>query len=74
VRTETIKTKWNKAFASAVINAPSIVIFDDIDVLMPAEREVCLNSFNEFQDIRIELHSLIGDASGSEELAIGGAL
>lgn len=40
VRTETIKSKWRRAFAEAVENPPAIIVLDDIDVLMPTENEV----------------------------------
>ncbi|KAJ3293122.1 Peroxisome biosynthesis protein pex1 [Borealophlyctis nickersoniae] len=38
-RVANVKSAWGQAFASAAWHAPSIVIFDDIDRLMPAAQE-----------------------------------
>ncbi|KAL6065431.1 Peroxisome biosynthesis protein pex1 [Balamuthia mandrillaris] len=39
VRTESVRSKWKSAFGEAVKNAPSVIILDDLDVLVPAEQE-----------------------------------
>lgn len=37
---ETIKAKWRQMIRQGLKNGPSIIVFDDLDLLCPAEQEL----------------------------------
>ncbi len=46
VRIETVKAKWRAMFTEALKNGPSVIVLDDLDLLVPPEQElVCIMIF-----------------------------